>query len=427
MGSILTDNGGEFNADEMREVMSILNVRVLTTAAESPFQNGLCERVHAVTDMMLLKLEEENKRTDSQTLLCWANMARNALQMWNGYSSHQLIFGKNPNLPGIMTDGLPGLEGSTSSEIFAKHLNALHSSRRAYIETEANERIRRALRGKIRAAEDIFEKGDTVYYKREGKERWLGPATVVFQEGKVVFVRHGGIFVRVSPNRIERVNEILERHESGDAVQTEHKEGVVETNEEETEEESPVSEVIAAPVPAEDQNYEAPDRNSENQLSVTDQELQTVSSETATGSVENDRDTDRNTERSTRVKVNDNIRYKLGDEWVNGTIISRAGKASGKYKMLASILGVKPRTVMIEAYVDNKSIIEAILSTRLVEDKRLRVDVAAIKESLQLHDVKKIQWVPGHLQLANPMTKQGASGFNLLKVLQSGKMLDELC
>ena len=739
-----------------------------------------------------------------------------------------------------------------------------HSSRRAYIETEANERIRRALRGKIRAAEDIFEKGDTVYYKREGKERWFGPATVVFQEGKVVFVRHGGIFVRVSPNRIERVNEILERHESGDAVQTEHKEGVVEINEEETEEESPVSEVIAAPVPAEDQNYEAPDRNSENQLSVTDQELQTVSSETATGSVENDRDTDRNTERSTRVKVNDNIRYKLGDEWVNGTIISRAGKASGKYKnwynvrnenndersidlerhdwqkipeteinitetssnksldsseiniakeneleklaqfetyeevadcgqkvlstrwvitnkdgktkarlvvrgfeerdleiprdsptvgkgtmrlfisiaalenwavkttdiksaflqgkelerdiyirppkesqtpqgliwklkhglyglkdgarqfyesvreelmklgftqcrldpalfyvhkdnrlrgiicchvddflhagdelfealmeklrgrfsagkveekefryigfkvkqyenrvildhseyiermknetvdpkratdkkeilttqeqklyrqlvgqlnwavqgsrpdmafeminmstklkqgtvenlvrvikkisrmkdfhsymtfprlnkaaelkivvftdaslgninegtgstgayivwlmdntgqccpiawnahkikrvvrstlaaetlgleegleasyyyreMLASILGVKPRTVMIEAYVDNKSIIEAILSTRLVEDKRLRVDVAAIKESLQLHDVKKIQWVPGHLQLANPMTKQGASGFNLLKVLQSGKMLDELC
>ena len=668
----------------------------------------------------------------------------------------------------------------------------------------------------------------------------------------------------VKLEEIERVNEILERHENGDAVQTEHKEGVVETNEEETEEESPVSEVIAAPVPAEDQNYEAPDRNSENQLSVTDQELQTVSSETATGSVENDRDTDRNTERSTRVKVNDNIRYKLGDEWVNGTIISRAGKASGKYKnwynvrnenndersidlerhewqkipeteinitetssnksldsseiniakeneleklaqfetyeevadcgqkvlstrwvitnkdgktkarlvvrgfeerdleiprdsptvgkgtmrlfisiaalenwavkttdiksaflqgkelerdiyirppkesqtpqgliwklkhglyglkdgarqfyesvreelmklgftqcrldpalfyvhkdnrlrgiicchvddflhagdelfealmeklrgrfsagkveekefryigfkvkqyenrvildhseyiermknetidpkratdkkeilttqeqklyrqlvgqlnwavqgsrpdmafeminmstklkqgtvenlvrvikkisrmkdfhsymtfprlnkaaelkivvftdaslgninegtgstgayivwlmdntgqccpiawnahkikrvvrstlaaetlgleegleasyyyreMLASILGVKPRTVMIEAYVDNKSIIEAILSTRLVEDKRLRVDVAAIKESLQLHDVKKIQWVPGHLQLANPMTKQGASGFNLLKVLQSGKMLDELC
>ena len=49
MKSFLTDNGGEFNSDEMREVESILNIQVCTTAGESPFQNGLCERVHAVT------------------------------------------------------------------------------------------------------------------------------------------------------------------------------------------------------------------------------------------------------------------------------------------------------------------------------------------------------------------------------------------
>ena len=85
MGSIMTDNGGEFSSDEMREVVSIRNVRLITTAADSPFQNGLCERVHSVTDMMLLKLMEENKKTESQTLLSWANVARNSLQMWNGF------------------------------------------------------------------------------------------------------------------------------------------------------------------------------------------------------------------------------------------------------------------------------------------------------------------------------------------------------
>ena len=37
MGSIMTDNGGELSSDEMPEVMSILNVRVITTVAESPF------------------------------------------------------------------------------------------------------------------------------------------------------------------------------------------------------------------------------------------------------------------------------------------------------------------------------------------------------------------------------------------------------
>ena len=180
MGSIMTDNGGELSSDEMREVASFLNVRFFTIAADSPFQNGLFERALSVTDMMLPQLMEENKKTESQALLSWANMARNSLQMWNDFSSHQLVIGKNPNLPGIMSDKLPALVGTTSSEIFAQHLNALHEARRAYIQTEANKRFRRALRTKVRAAEQIYQNGDTVFYKREGKERWLGPASVVF-------------------------------------------------------------------------------------------------------------------------------------------------------------------------------------------------------------------------------------------------------
>ena len=193
----------------MKEVASILNVILLTTSGESPFQNGLCEKVHAITDMMLIKLEAEYGKMNSQTSLSWANMARNSLQMWNGYSSHQLVFGENPNLPNIMSDNLPAMEGTTSSEVFAKHLNALHAARKIFIESEANERIRRDLRHKVRASEQVFENGDRVFYKREGKERWLGPGKVVFQDGKVVFVRHGGVFVRVSPNRLQKVNNYL--------------------------------------------------------------------------------------------------------------------------------------------------------------------------------------------------------------------------
>ena len=70
MKAVLTDGGGEFNSDEMREVESIFNIQVCTTAGESPFQNGLCERVHAVTDMMLTKLEDEQDGTEGETLLC---------------------------------------------------------------------------------------------------------------------------------------------------------------------------------------------------------------------------------------------------------------------------------------------------------------------------------------------------------------------
>uniref|UniRef100_A0A0L8HML4 Uncharacterized protein n=1 Tax=Octopus bimaculoides TaxID=37653 RepID=A0A0L8HML4_OCTBM len=140
--------------------------------------------------MMLEKLAADNSQVDSDTLLTWANMAKNSVQMWNGFSSHQLVFGKNPNVPNIMQAELPALEGSTTSETFFKHLNALHEARKAFKQMEASGRIRQALRSKVRAAEQIYENGDNVFYKREGKEWWLGPGKVVFQDGKVMFVRH---------------------------------------------------------------------------------------------------------------------------------------------------------------------------------------------------------------------------------------------
>ena len=317
MGSIMTDNGGEFSSDETREVMSMLNVRLKTTAAESPFQNGLCERVHAVTDMMLLKLTEENQSTDSQTLLGWANMARNALQMWNGFSSHQLVFGQNPNLPCIMTDGLPALIGATSSKVFADHLNALHESRRAYIQTESSERIRRALSTKVRAAEEIYETGDRVYYKREGKERWLGPATVVFQDGKVVFVRHGGIFVRVSPNRLNKIQKLTD--------------GMTGSENPELNSSDKYENMIQVTGNAAESEMESSSEGSKQDPSITEY----LSSAEADPNIENHREerpVNRDTGKQPSIKINDIIKYKMDNEWFIGTVTSRAGKATGKYR-----------------------------------------------------------------------------------------------
>ena len=317
MGSIMTDNGGEFSSDETQEVMSMLNVRLKTTAAESPFQNGLCERVHAVTDMMLSKLTEENQSTDSQTLLGWANMARNALQMWNRFSSHQLVFGQNPNLPGIMTDGLPALIGATSSKVFADHLNALHESRRAYIQTESSERIRRALRTKVRAAEEIYETGDRVYYKREGKERWLGPATVVFQDGKVVFVLHGGIFVRVSPNRLNIIQKL--------------KDGMSGSENPELNSSDKYENMIQVTGNAGESEMESSSEGSKQDPSITEY----LSSAEADPNIENHREerpVNRDTGKQPSIKINDIIKYKMDNEWFIGTVTSRAGKATGKYR-----------------------------------------------------------------------------------------------
>ena len=54
----------------------------------------------------------------------------------------------------------------------------------------------------------MFENGDTVFYKREGKDRWLSWGNLAFQDSKVVFVRHAWIFELVSPNRLYKINSL---------------------------------------------------------------------------------------------------------------------------------------------------------------------------------------------------------------------------
>ena len=45
---LLTDNGGEFANESYKEMAEQFNVEICSTAAESSWQNGICERNHAV-------------------------------------------------------------------------------------------------------------------------------------------------------------------------------------------------------------------------------------------------------------------------------------------------------------------------------------------------------------------------------------------
>ena len=79
---------------------------------------------NALVDTMLERMIEDYPDTLEHVLLSWANKAKNSMQMVYGVSSKQLVYGTNPNLPNIMTHGLPDMEGKTSTEVFAMHLNA---------------------------------------------------------------------------------------------------------------------------------------------------------------------------------------------------------------------------------------------------------------------------------------------------------------
>ena len=71
-----------------------------------------------------------------------------------------------------------------------------------------------------------------------------------------------------------------------------------------------------------------------------------------------------------------------------------------------------------EIYCDNKSLTEAAHSTTAVEEKRLRVDLAAIRQSVSRNEFK-LKWIETKHQLADSLTKQGADSSRLVENLES--------
>ena len=93
------------------------NIVNLTTGANSPWQNGTCEKNHALVDNILERIEDDFPDLDIDTKLAWACMAKNSLSNVYGFSPNQLVFGRNPKLPNILTDGpVSWEEGTVSSE-----------------------------------------------------------------------------------------------------------------------------------------------------------------------------------------------------------------------------------------------------------------------------------------------------------------------
>ena len=122
--SIFSDNGGKFDNHLLRDVAELLGTRVITTAAYSPWSNGIVEPHNAVLEHMVLKLTDDSKCSVANALV-WAVTAKNALHNNLGYSPNQLVFGKNPNLPLVLTAKPPALRSGTHSHLLAEHLKLM--------------------------------------------------------------------------------------------------------------------------------------------------------------------------------------------------------------------------------------------------------------------------------------------------------------
>ena len=338
---IFSDNGGEFNNEELKALGEAYNMKVLTTAAESPWSNGVVERLNGVIGNIVGKIIDDTG-CDVETALAWAVSARNALVNNSGFSPNQLVFGFNPAIPDVFNSRLPALEPVTASDMVRKILQAQLVAREGFIKFEADDKVKRALRSNIRStnAEDI-ERDDEVYYKRNDSDKWRGPGKVMFRDGKVIFVRHGGTYVRVHECRLAKApieNKCSEEGKfsgknkfvQGNKVQK----GTVEKR------------VAPKATPTPNFSY-YPGEDSEDEGSFDTMKPANVGAEGTSSKVSTEPIVDNGevTETQTQAKTTSQIntrRMNIGDrikgihastgEIVSGKIMSRAGKVNGRNK-----------------------------------------------------------------------------------------------
>ena len=75
------------------------------------------------------------------------------------------------------------------------------------------------------------------------------------------------------------------------------------------------------------------------------------------------------------------------------------------------------KRLKIRCLTDNKSLYEALSSSKQVEDKRLRIDISVIDDMISRGEIDNVGWVGTSHQVADCLTKRGVSSKRLLDLL----------
>ena len=87
--------------------------------------------------------------------------------------------------------------------------------------------------------------------------------------------------------------------------------------------------------------------------------------------------------------------------------------------VLQELLGAKAINVPLILFTDSKNLWDAVQSTSLVENHRLRTDIAKLQESLKNNELSEFVRLGGKKMMADVLTKKGAYGYQLMHVLKT--------
>src|ERR1044072_146527 len=221
---------------------------MLCTASESPWSNGKSKKTVGILKEGMRKLKEDGVK-GRDWILMWMVSAKNDRIMNGGYSPNQKVFGIYYRGKNEMEKCSPAeleerMDGAKLKELMELQMLVKDKVQ----EKECRDRIRRALKGKIRVHRiEEAQVGDKVFYKKKEEEKWRGPGRIIGRDGKVVMIKQGALIREVNKIHITKLQKASERMkekekkreamEEKDEEEEEKKEDDSDSEEEEEEEE----------------------------------------------------------------------------------------------------------------------------------------------------------------------------------------------
>ena len=214
--------------DQFLQLMDNRSIMVRCAAGQAHWQNGVCERHGSTWKAIWSKLVEELQVVDAELneAIACTNDAKNQLRNKSGYSPRQWVFGTQMKMAGDLFDSQLGPEefsNITANEKMSRSHAIRLGARTAFFQCQTKEALQRAMHHRARVEKHHYTPGDLVYIYREVKQRkggkrgnstWLGPGTIIGQEGHNFWVARGGRCLLAAPEHLrlaqhEEVSEML--------------------------------------------------------------------------------------------------------------------------------------------------------------------------------------------------------------------------
>ena len=225
-----------------------------------------------------------------------------------------------------------------------------------------------------------FQTGDKVYYKRDNDHKWKGPGKVIGQDGKISFIRHGNIYVRVPTYHLVHVGKEFVKSEINDA-------NLHNTS----------CDTLTKEINGNDSSEDDMTGNETKQSAESNQQQDELRKQVVQPAIDSTASSGSNLQSSsqhsikkkiTLPKNNQEILYhpKRSDTWIQSTVLSRGGKMTEKNWSYLNIHDKgedKPKGIFFDRDIDEWKPVEEEVSVALTSMASNPVHTAKRTEFIQ--------------------------------------------